>query len=184
MYHIANWLSVYHLPRSYRDTREGRQLPRGLRRVPFVTAQPYSRNALGTALWSNNNLLDHSSLYSSASSDATSTLEKPKSYKVIRNSYSKWLPFLPQVCQFCTEIVCWLLLCKGIDEKNLLNTTWTPYGKKVRYGQSKGDGALEQVAQRGYGVSFSGEVQDPPGCLPVQPGLGSLLCRAVGLDDL
>jgi len=32
--------------------------------------------------------------------------------------------------------------------------------------------ALEQVAQGGCGVFFSGDVQDPPGQDPVQPALG------------
>jgi len=39
---------------------------------------------------------------------------------------------------------------------------------------SKGDGALEWAAQRGYGVSFSGDIQYPSGCLPMQPAAGSL----------
>jgi len=43
--------------------------------------------------------------------------------------------------------------------------------------------ALERAAQGNCGVS-SGDIQDLPGCLPVQPGLGSLLCRGLGLDDL
>jgi len=34
------------------------------------------------------------------------------------------------------------------------------------------DGALAQVAQRGCGVSFSGDTQDLPGQSPVQPALG------------
>jgi len=46
---------------------------------------------------------------------------------------------------------------------------------------SEGDGALEQVAQGGCGVSFSGDIQDPPGCSPVQPALGDP-ASAVGLD--
>jgi len=46
---------------------------------------------------------------------------------------------------------------------------------------SKGDGALEQAAQRGCGVSFSGDIQNPPGRGPVQPVLGDP-ALAVRLD--
>ena len=37
---------------------------------------------------------------------------------------------------------------------------------------SEGDGALAQDAQGGFGVSFSGDIQDPLGQGPVQPALG------------
>ena len=37
---------------------------------------------------------------------------------------------------------------------------------------SEGDGALAQAAQRGCGVSFSGDIPDLPGQGPVQPALG------------
>jgi len=37
---------------------------------------------------------------------------------------------------------------------------------------SEGDGALEQVAQGGCEVSFSADIQDPPGQGRVQPAVG------------
>ena len=46
---------------------------------------------------------------------------------------------------------------------------------------SEGDGALEQAAQGGCGVSFSGDVQDLPGQDPVQPAVGDP-ASAGGLD--
>jgi len=38
--------------------------------------------------------------------------------------------------------------------------------------KNEGDRPLEQAAQGGCGVSFSGDIQDPPGRSPVQPALG------------
>ena len=46
---------------------------------------------------------------------------------------------------------------------------------------SEGDGALEQVAQGGCGVSFSGDIQTSLGQGPVQPGVGDP-ALAGGLD--
>jgi len=46
---------------------------------------------------------------------------------------------------------------------------------------SERDGALEQAAQGGYGVFFSGDIQDPPGQGPVQPAVGDPV-SAGGLD--
>ena len=46
---------------------------------------------------------------------------------------------------------------------------------------SEGDGALEQAAQGGCGVSFSGDIQDPPGQGPAQPAVGDP-ASAGGLD--
>jgi len=43
------------------------------------------------------------------------------------------------------------------------------------------DRALEQTAQGGCGVSFSGDIQNPPGHGPVQPAIGDP-ALAGGLD--
>jgi len=51
--------------------------------------------------------------------------------------------------------------------------------KKLLY--SEGDGALEQAARGGCGVSFSGDIQDQPGRSPVQPAVGDP-ALAGGLD--
>ena len=46
---------------------------------------------------------------------------------------------------------------------------------------TEGDVALKQAAQGGCGVSFSGDIQDPPGRGPVQPAVGDR-AWAGGLD--
>ena len=46
---------------------------------------------------------------------------------------------------------------------------------------SEGDGALAQAAWGGCGVSFSGDIQDPPGQRPPQPIVGDP-ALAGGLD--
>ena len=46
---------------------------------------------------------------------------------------------------------------------------------------SEGDGALDQAAQGGCGVSLSGDIQTQPGRGPVQPALGDP-ASAGGLD--
>ena len=46
---------------------------------------------------------------------------------------------------------------------------------------SEGDGALEQAAQGGCGFCFSADIEDLPGCSPVQPAVGDP-ASAGGLD--
>ena len=46
---------------------------------------------------------------------------------------------------------------------------------------SEGDGALKKAARGGCGVSFSGDIHDPPGQGPVQPAVGDP-ALAGGLD--
>jgi len=56
-----------------------------------------------------------------------------------------------------------------------------PSGHEEELLPSEGDGALAQAAQGGCGVSFSGDIQDPPGQGPVQSALGDP-ASAGGLD--
>jgi len=46
-----------------------------------------------------------------------------------------------------------------------------PTRKTQGFGR-EGDGALEQAAQGGCGVSLSGDIPDPPGQGPLQPTVG------------
>jgi len=55
------------------------------------------------------------------------------------------------------------------------------FSKFSFYLQTEGDGALEQAAQGGCGVSFSGDIQDLPGQGPLQPTVGDP-ALAGGLD--
>jgi len=56
-----------------------------------------------------------------------------------------------------------------------------PVGHKEELLYSEGDGALEQVARRGCGVSFSRPSENLPGRGPVQPAVGDP-ASAGGLD--
>lgn len=42
---------------------------------------------------------------------------------------------------------------------------------REKFLSSKGDRAREQATQRGWGIPFSGDIQNAPGCDPVQPTL-------------
>ena len=64
-----------------------------------------------------------------------------------------------------------------------MGTNWNIVSSEPEKGllPSEGDGALEQAAQGGGGVSFSGDIQNPPGQGPVQPAVGDR-ASAGGLD--
>jgi len=47
-----------------------------------------------------------------------------------------------------------------------------PFEREKELLHSEGDRVLEQAAQGGCGVSFSGDIQDLPGQGPVQPAVG------------
>lgn len=50
-------------------------------------------------------------------------------------------------------------------------------GSHVNEQATAEQGAQEQAAQRGCGIPFYGDVQDLPGCPPVQPSVGNYFSR-------
>ena len=69
-----------------------------------------------------------------------------------------------------------------VDSLEASNNRTRANGQKLEYGKchnmrknlfSVSDRALEQVTQRGSGVSFCVDIQDPSGCLPVSPIVGN-----------
>ena len=62
---------------------------------------------------------------------------------------------------------------QGAMAKNGSHEVLHQHVKELLHG--KGDGALEQAAQGGCAVSFSGDIQGPSGCLPGQPAVENLL---------
>lgn len=62
---------------------------------------------------------------------------------------------------------CFLLVCSNKTRSNGHKLEHRKFHTNMRKKLFESDGAVEQVAQIGCGVSFSRYTQDPPGCLPV-----------------
>jgi len=63
------------------------------------------------------------------------------------------------------------VLCAG-EEPDCTVLRYFPSEREEELLHSEGDTALEQAAQRGCAVSFSGDIQHPPGQGPLQPAAG------------
>ena len=77
-------------------------------------------------------------------------MDKARMFLMVRSKKTKW----PKI--------------SGINQKAASNM-------RENFVMLKGDGALEQVSQRGCGVSFYGGIQDLSGCLSMLPIVGYLL---------
>ncbi|PKU35079.1 hypothetical protein llap_14617 [Limosa lapponica baueri] len=80
-------------------------------------------------------------------------------------------------------------LCSGAQKQDERQRAQTgtqeiPCEHKEKLLHFEGARALEQAAQRGCGVYFSGDVPNSPGGVPVQSALGHPVWQGVGLHDL
>jgi len=82
----------------------------------------------------------------------------------------------------CSLILCHILISISL-EHDILDTRLCVhvYTHEEELLHSEGEGALEQVAQGACGVSFSEDIQDPPGQGSVHPAVGDP-ALAGGLD--
>ena len=67
------------------------------------------------------------------------------------------------------------MVCSDSTRSNGLKFVHRKFRTNMQKNFGKGDGALEQVTQRGCGVSSYGDIQDPSGQLAVPPVVELLL---------
>ena len=79
----------------------------------------------------------------------------------------------PDSIQWCPEIG------QGARAKTEAQAVPSEHEEELLY--SEGDKSLEKAAQRGCGVSFSGDIKNPPGRSPVPSALGEP-ALAVGMN--